>query len=257
MEYNVIYYEDCIQGLRNRIAEKQIDLIIADPPFGIDFHKMGNQYNRKSELVVKGYSEIPAEDYYNFSFNWLKEAQRVLKDTGSCYIISGWSNLKDVLNAIDAVGLHVINHIIWKYQFGVFTKRKYVTSHYHILFTVKDKKKYYFNKVDHYPEDVWEIKRPYRPGEVKNSTKLPEELVEKLILYSSPEGSVVLDPFMGNGTTAVVCVKTNRKYIGFEMNPDCQTVIDRGIEEAKRNLKVQIEKDLESKAQKSLTQYLK
>lgn len=257
MKLNTIYYEDCITGMQKRLDENQIDLIIADPPFGIDFHKMGNQYNRKADFVVEGYNEISSENYFEFSYNWLKEAVRVLKETGSCYIISGWTNLKDVLNAIDDVHLHVINHIIWKYQFGVFTKRKYVTSHYHILFTVKDPKKYFFNKIDHYPEDVWIIKRPYRPGKEKNSTKLPETLVKKLILYSSEEKDVVLDPFMGNGTTGVCCIKTNRNYIGFELNPACQTVIDEQIAEAKLAQKTKKEKELDLKAQKSLAQFMK
>jgi len=257
LDINTVYYEDCIEGMRNRLDQNQIDLIIADPPFGIDFHKMGNQYNRKADFVVRGYTEISAENYYKFSYNWLKEAARVLKVTGSCYIISGWSNLKDVLNAIDDVNLKVINHIIWKYQFGVFTKRKYVTSHYHILFTVKHPKKYYFNKIDHYPEDVWVIKRPYRPGKEKNSTKLPEALVQKLILYSSKEKDLVLDPFLGNGTTAVCSIKTNRNYVGFELNSACQKVIDQEIEEAKQYSSSQKTKDLDLEAQKSLFQFMK
>jgi site-specific DNA-methyltransferase (adenine-specific) len=242
--------------MRNRLDENSVDLVIADPPFGIAFDKMGSQYNRKSKFVVDGYNEISAENYYQFMFNWLKEVQRILKETGSCYVISGWTNLKDVLNAIDDVELHLINHIIWKYQFGVFTKRKYVTSHYHILFTVKHPKKYYFNKIDHYPEDVWVIKRPYRPGKEKNSTKLPEALVEKLIIYSSREDDLVLDPFMGNGTTSVCCIKNNRNYLGFERNPDCKRVIDLELQEAELAKQSRKRKQTESKSQKSLTQFL-
>jgi len=70
------------------------------------------------------------------------------------FVFSGWTNLKDILNALDEVGFITINHIIWKYQFGVLTKRKFVTSHYHILFVAKDEEKYKFNKIEHYPEDV-------------------------------------------------------------------------------------------------------
>ena len=57
------------------------------------------------------------------------------------YIFSGWNNLKDILIAIDDVGLTVVNHIIWKYQFGVVTKNKFVISHYHCLFVCKNPKK--------------------------------------------------------------------------------------------------------------------
>ena len=140
--------------------------------------------------------------------------------------------MKDILIAIDDAGFSTINHIIWKYQFRVFTKTKFVTSHYHILFVVKNPKKYYFNKIDHYPEDVWEIKREYLPGKKKNSTKLPDLLVEKLIKYSSKENDLVLDPFMGNGTTATSCVKLCRNYVGFEINPQAKGIIDINIQKA-------------------------
>ncbi|MCG3253825.1 MAG: site-specific DNA-methyltransferase, partial [Candidatus Heimdallarchaeota archaeon] len=156
MDQNTIYYEDCIANIPKRIDDDSIDLIIADPPFGIRFDGKGSQYNRKSEFVVSGYSEIKQANYHEFSKAWIKAIYPVLKETGSAYIFSGWTNLKDILIAIDDAGFTTQNHIIWKYQFGVFTKRKYVTSHYHILFLIKNPKKYYFNKIDHYPEDVWE-----------------------------------------------------------------------------------------------------
>ncbi|NHJ03837.1 MAG: site-specific DNA-methyltransferase [Candidatus Heimdallarchaeota archaeon] len=229
METNIIYYEDCIEHISKRIPDNSVDLIIADPPFGIKFDGKGAQYNRKSEFVVSGYSEISREDYQDFSKAWIKAIYPVLKKTGSVYIISGWTNLKDILIAIDEAGFITKNHIIWKYQFGVFTKRKFVTSHYHILFLVKDDKDYYFNKVDHYPEDVWEIKRDYKPGQKKNSTKLPDALIEKLILYSSRPGDIILDPFMGNGTTATVSLRLNRKYLGFEINPQAKEIIEMNI----------------------------
>ncbi len=238
MNTNIIYYENCITGIPERIAPNSIDLIIADPPFGIKFNDQGNQYNRKSEFVVKGYNEISQDNYSDFTKAWIKAIFPILKETGSAYIFSGWTNLKDILIAIDEVGFQTINHLIWKYQFGVFTKKKYVTSHYHILFVVKNPKKYYFNKIDNYPEDVWEIKREYLPGEKKNSTKLPEQLVEKLLSYSSQENDVVLDPFMGNGTTAVCCIKLNRNYLGFEINPQAKTIIQNNIEKAKNSLKL-------------------
>ena len=230
METNIIYYEDCIENISKRIPEDSIDLIIADPPFGINFNGKGAQYNRKSEFVVSGYLEISQENYLDFTKAWIKAIYPVLKKTGSAYIISGWTNLKDILIAIDDVGFITKNHIIWKYQFGVFTKRKYVTSHYHILFLVKDEKDYFFNKIDHYPEDVWEIKRDYKPGQKKNSTKLPDALVEKIILYSSQLGDIILDPFMGNGTTATAAIKLKRKYVGFEINPKAREIIDLNIQ---------------------------
>ena len=235
MDLNTIYYEDCITNIPKHIDDDSIDLIIADPPFGIRFDGKGSQYNRKSEFVVSGYGEIKQANYHDFSKAWIKAIYPILKETGSAYIFSGWTNLKDILIAIDDAGFTTQNHLIWKYQFGVFTKRKYVTSHYHILFLVKNPKKYYFNKIDHYPEDVWEIKREYLPGEKKNSTKLPDKLVEKLLLYSSQENDIVLDPFMGNGTTAVACIKHKRNYLGFEINPNAKEIIDANISKAQES----------------------
>ena len=80
------------------------------------------------------------------------------------------------LKVLTEAGFTTINHLIWKYQFGVFTKKKYVTSHYHILFVVKNPARYTFNKIDHYPEDVWVINREYWKGKKKTPTKLPLKL---------------------------------------------------------------------------------
>jgi len=206
--------------LMNEIKENSIDLIVTDPPFAIDFNAKRNNYNRKQTKVLEGYNEIKKDDYYDFTYKWMKEAYRVLKETGSMYVFSGWNNLKDILNVLDEVGFITINHIIWKYQFGVFTKRKFVTSHYHILFVVKDEKRYKFNKIEHYPEDVFIINREYWTNKVKTPTKLPMELVKKLILFSSDKGDIVFDPFLGSGTVAVCSKMLGRHYLGFEIVKD-------------------------------------
>lgn len=135
-EFNKIYNQDCIEGMKH-IPDDSIDLIITDPPFAIDFKARRANYNRTASRVLEGYKEISKAKYYNFTHAWLKEAHRVLKNSGSMYIFSGWNNLKDILVAIDEVGLDTINHIIWKYQFGVVTQRKFVTSHYHCLYLCK------------------------------------------------------------------------------------------------------------------------
>ena len=216
---NVIFNEDCRSGL-SKVKDGSVNLVVTDPPFAIDFQKVGSQYNRKSENVLEGYNEIKQEEYFDFTREWLGECKRVLTENGSMFLVSGWSNLRDILNAVEDVGFETINHLIWKYQFGVFTKNKFVTSHYHILFLVKDKNNYVFNKIDHYPEDVLFIKREYWANKVKTPTRLPEELVSKLIAYGSNEGDIVLDPFMGSGTTAVCAKSMNRHYLGFEIVKD-------------------------------------
>ena len=219
-----IYRGDCLKLLKD-IPDNSINLILTDPPFAIEFKGRRANYHRTPGRVIEGYKEISKEKYFDFSVQWMKECYRILKDTGSIYVFSGWTNLKDILTAIDEVGFKVINHLIWKYQFGVFTKRKFVTSHYHIPFCVKNAKKYKFNKIEHYPEDVQpkdvlEVKREYWTGKIKTPNKLPLELVAKLLRFSTDEGNIVLDPFMGSGTTAVASKLLKRHFIGFEIVPE-------------------------------------
>ncbi len=215
------------------IPKNKFDLVITDPPFAINFKATKSNYNRTASRVIQGYNEILPENYYDFSVNWMSEAFRILKESGSMYVFSGWNNLKDILSALDDVGFTTVNHIIWKYQFGVVTKKKYVTSHYHCLYVCKnDKKKKFYpfsrfkkdSKTDngrslHYKdkEDVWEIKREYWTGKEKTPTKLPADLIKKILLYSSRKNDLVLDPFLGSGQVAVVSKMLGREYYGFEI----------------------------------------
>jgi site-specific DNA-methyltransferase (adenine-specific) len=218
------------------IPKNKVDLVITDPPFAINFKAKKANYNRTQSRVIEGYNEILPENYYDFTLEWMTEVFRVLKDSGSMYVFSGWNNLKDILTAIDDVGFTVVNHIIWKYQFGVVTKNKYVTSHYHCLYVCKNakKRKFYpfsrFSKSEksdngnslHYrdKEDVWEIKREYWTGEEKTPTKLPLEIIKKILSYSSRKNDVILDPFLGSGQVAVVSKMNERQFCGFEIVSD-------------------------------------
>jgi len=264
IEFNKIYNIDCIEGMKH-IPNNMIDLVITDPPFAIDFKAKRNNYHRTATRVLEGYNEIPKEEYHSFTVKWMKEVYRVLRESGSMYVFSGWNNLKDILTAIDELGFITINHIIWKYQFGVVTKRKFVTSHYHCLYVCKNDEKRKFLPYSRYgkeeddedgsslhykdKEDVWIIKREYWMGDQKTPTKLPAELIKKILMYSSEERDVVLDPFLGSGQVAVVSKMLNRQYIGFE-------IVKEYYEFAKKRL----EKDIyrikdtkgEEKAQTSL-----
>lgn len=231
-EVDKVYYEDCILGLR-KLPASSVDMVVADPPFGLNFHEKEVLYNRRKDSLVEGYREVEIENYAQFTENWIKSATRVLKPHGGLWIFSGWNHLKAILNAVDNLGLTTINHIIWKYQFGVFTKRKFVTSHYHIIFAVKHPRKYFFNKIEWYPLDVWDIKRTYQRRTRKNVTKLPTEVVMRCIDFGSKPGDLILDPFMGNGTTAVASKASFRHFLGFEINSSLQTVIEDNLNNIK------------------------
>ena len=229
---NKIYNQDCIDGMK-AIPDGKIDLVVTDPPFAINFKAKKANYNRTASRVLSGYNEITKENYYEFTLNWMSQCFRILKESGGMYVFSGWNNLADILNAIEEIGFITVNHIIWKYQFGVVTSRKFVTSHYHCLYICKnDKKRKFFpyerfskeeknnqGRSLHYKdkEDVWEIKREYWTGDEKTPTKLPAEIIKKILQYSSEEGDLVFDPFLGSGQTAVVSKLLKRNYIGFEI----------------------------------------
>ena len=229
-----IFNEDCLPGMK-RLPPECVDLIITDPPFGIDFQAQRANYNRKGSKVLAGYREIDSDNYYDFSRDWLGQAYRLLKPSGSAFVFSGWNHLKDILNAIDEVGFTTINHIIWKYQFGVNTRRRFISSHYHCLFLCKNEKQRKFFPNARYPndargmnggslryrdmEDVWEIKREYWSGDLKTPTKLPAEIVKKLLEYASEPNDLVLDPFLGSGQVAFVSKQMGRHYLGFEIVP--------------------------------------
>jgi site-specific DNA-methyltransferase (adenine-specific) len=218
-DYDTIYLGDALQ-LMPAIPDGVVNLIITDPPFAIDFKAEKENYYRTSTKVMQGYQEISESDYSEFTHRWMTDAARILAPDGSMYVFSGWNHLKDILEGLDEAGFTTVNHLIWKYQFGVFTKKKYVTSHYHILFVVKNPARYTFNKIDHYPEDVWVISREYWKGKKKTPTKLPPEIVQKMLKYSSNPGDLVFDPFLGSGTVAVGAKSESRHFLGFEIVPE-------------------------------------
>lgn len=223
-----VFFEDCMNGMA-RLPDECIGLIISDPPFGIDFDGKSTAYNRDSDYVLGGYEEIQGS-YDVFTRKWMHELPRILKPDGSAYVFSGWTNLEDVLRGGREAGLTLLNHIIWHYPFGVYTRKRFVTSHYHILLFVKDSQGYFFNKFEHYPEDVWRIKRPYRIAETKNGTRLPLTVVCRCIDFSSKPGDVILDPFMGNGTTALAAKSNWRHFIGFEINEQLTPIIEKELQ---------------------------
>ncbi len=232
--YYEFYNQDCIQGAKEHLEDNSIDLIITDPPFAIEGDKLHKHYNRKESFVIEGYVEILKDEYAEFSQLWITEAERVLRPGGALAVVSGYSNLIDILNALRGTTLKEINHIIWKYNFGVSTKTKFVSSHYHILYYCKPGGEKTFNNFARFGsrerngenrsllyqdlEDVWIINREYKPGEIKNKNELPSALLIKLVQYLSRPGDVVCDFFLGGFSTAKIAKSLGRSAVGFEIN---------------------------------------
>ena len=93
--------EDCIAGMQ-KIRKKSVDLIITDPPFAIEFGARKANYNRKGSRVLQGYGEIAQSEYAKFTHNWMEQAYRTLKESGSMYVFSGWNHLGDILATYSA-----------------------------------------------------------------------------------------------------------------------------------------------------------
>lgn len=225
-----VYNQSCIEGMREHIKDGSVDLIFTDPPYGIDGDQLDAHYHRDEGKVVPGYIDVPLKEYANFSNNWINECARVLRPGGSLYIVSGYTNLHHILNALHGTDLIEINHIIAKYSFGVSTKNKFVSSHYHVLFWQKPdkgKQKRTFNSNWKYTDQkdsyhdrltVQDMPRDYKPGQIKNKNQLSEDFIMKFIMYSSNRGDTVLDCFGGGLTTARTALRYGRKFIGFELN---------------------------------------
>lgn len=205
---------------RNVRLNEKASLVFADPPFGIGFSGNLQTYHRTPDAL--SYVEISAEEYHRFIQELLDWSYNSLESSGSMWLLSGWNNLGTVLNTVENTGFHLLNHCIWKYQFGVFTKKRFTTSHYHLLLLVKDLTNYTFNKPEHYAEDVWVIKRPYRYGTKTAGNELPDNLVMKCICTSSNKGDLVADPVLGSGTTMRVCLRIDRRCVGIEVNPELE-----------------------------------
>lgn len=247
LSINEVYNKDCLEGL-DEIESETVDFLLTDPPFGIDFDKVGSQYNRKQRELGRLYTEVK-EDYYDFTLQWLQAAWKAMKPTASGFIFSGWNHLNDILNALSQIGFRLVNHIIWKYQFGVFTKKRFVSSHYHILYftklTTKDDGLRTFNRIPEYSsspgklyfEDVWRIKRDYQKGGEKTPTRLPLAVTDKCIRIGSNKNDLVLEPFMGSGSVVLSCIQYNRRYIGFEISEQIFNIAKKRITKMKQQLK--------------------
>jgi len=222
---------DCVIASRKYLADNSVDLMICDPPFGIHGDKLDRHYNRNKKFVVPGYIEVPGDKYAEFSKRWIAEAARVLRPGGTIYVVSGRTHLGEVLGALEDCGLLQRDLIAWKYNFGVWTTKRPVTSHYHIPCYTKAGGKVTYNTWCRYGrkqleenkrdrEDVWLINRQYKRGKEKNQNELPDALVMKMIQYSSKPGDLVVDFFLGGGTTARVALGLDRRAIGFEKSPN-------------------------------------
>ena len=235
---HTIIWGDAIEVLSTKIPDSSIDLIFADPPYNIGKNFNGKKYKWES-----------AEDYLEWSYQWIDLCIKKLKSNGSLYVMTSTQNMP-YFDIYLRKYLTIISRIVWHYDSSGVQAKKYYGSLYEpILFCVKDKNNYTFNSEDilldaktgairklidyrksipriynskKVPGNVWYIPRVrYRMSEYeKHPTQKPEALLERIIKASSNKGDMVLDPFAGTFTTCAVAKRFNRKSIGIEIQEE-------------------------------------
>lgn len=208
------------------LPDESIDLIIADPPYNL-----GKDYGNNNDRLSK-------DDYLDFSDKWLSEAKRVLKARGSLYVFMGFRHISHIYQILETeLKMNFVNWICWHYTQGIGKTKGFSPRHDDILFFSKTKDftfnldsvrvpQKYYRKVNNMrganPGDVWEFSHVHYCNENRqiHPTQKPEGLIERMVLCSSNEGELVLDPFCGSGTTLRVCQQLNRKALGIEVNPE-------------------------------------
>lgn len=250
---NNFYYEDndfklikgyCIQVLKN-IESKSIDMIFADPPYFLSGDGITCNAG-KMVSVKKGIwdKKINIKEKHNFNKKWIKLCYQILKDDGTIWISGTMHNIYSIGMALEEEGFKIINNITWKKLNPPpnISCRAFVHSTETILWAKKDIKnnKHKFNyqlmkniNGNKQMKDVWEttLTKPYEKKCGKHPTQKPIELLERIILASTDENDLILDPFNGSGTTGIVASKLNRKYIGIEKEKEYLDLTIRRREE--------------------------
>jgi site-specific DNA-methyltransferase (adenine-specific) len=217
------------------------DLIIIDPPYNLDKDFNGFKFKASNDAA-----------YLDYLRTWFPLVLSLLKDNGSLYLCGDWK-CTSALQKVMEENMTVLNRITWQREKGRGALSNWKNGMEDIWFGVKNKNDYYFDveavkmkrkvlapyKVDGkpkdweetedgnfrltYPSNFWDdISIPYwsMPENTAHPTQKPEKLIAKLILASCPIGGIVLDPFLGSGTTSVAAKKLGRKYVGIDMNEE-------------------------------------
>lgn len=238
IETDIIYNQDCIEGMKS-LPDECVDLIVTDCPYKIiaggvtieqrkdevsgvlrkraisDGSKLGNKWLKENAddipcAVRKG--KMFEHNDVTFSA-WLPEVFRVLKSGCHCYIMINGRNLKDLQTEAERTGFQFVNLLAWKKN--NLTPNKYYMQQMEFVLLLRKGKARNINNMG--TSNCLEI--PNIIGKKKHPTEKPLELMKVFIENSSDEGDLVLDPFFGSGSTLVACVQSNRKYLGYELDP--------------------------------------
>lgn len=261
LEINNIYNMDCVEGMK-LLPDDSVDLIIADPPYNlskggewkwdnsIKLNGMGGNWNK----VMQTWDDYTFESYFDFTKNWLSEAKRILKSTGSMWIFGTYHNIGIINVVCQLLQIEIINEVVWykKNAFPNLSGRRLTASHETILWCNKGSKKreYYFNyaysKNGVFEKDelkapgkqmrtVWDISNNKSKEELlygKHPTQKPLKILKRMIRLSSHINDIMLTPFAGAGSECVAAKECQRKYIGFETDRQYVDIANTRLEHA-------------------------
>ncbi len=242
---------DCVQEM-NALPEKCVDMIFADPPYNL---QLGGDLTRPDQSPVDGvtadWDRFDAfEDYDLFTHDWLAAARRVLKDTGTIWVIGSYHNIYRVGGMIQDQGFWVLNDVIWRKTNPMpnFKGTRLANAHETLIWAAKSRaqKRYTFNyaAMKSLNDGVqmrsdWTLpictgaeRVRLADGTKAHPTQKPEALLHRVILAATNPGDVVLDPFFGVGTTGAVARRLGRRFIGIDQDETYMALARQRIESA-------------------------
>lgn len=235
LRLNDIIHGDCLEELK-KLPDKSVDLVFADPPYNMQLkNDLYRPNNTKVEGVNDDWDKFDSfEEYDNFCIQWLTECKRILKDTGTIWVIGSYHNIFRVGNIMLNLGYWILNDVTWYKTNPMpnFLGTRFTNATETLLWCSKGEsyKKYTFNHkmMKKYNggtqmTSVWQIglcigneRIKGDDGKKVHSTQKPEELLKRVILSTTNKNDIVLDPFFGTGTTGAVAKKLGRNFIGIE-----------------------------------------
>lgn len=203
---------DFLEAMKE-IGSESVDLIVTDPPYKII---TGGDKNGKNSVrpqgILRGNRKLFKNNQIKIS-EWMPELYRVLKCNAHCYVFSNSLNLKDMLNLSEQCGFKLVNLLVWEKN-NCTPSQYYMKNCEYVLLLRKGKAKWINN--------IGASKTVHRFNNIISNkthpTEKPVELMRFYIENSSNENDIVLDPFMGSGSTGVACVNTGRSFIGIELD---------------------------------------
>ncbi len=213
---------DCIEELE-KLEKGSVNLIFADPPYNLSGETSLTVKNGKPVTCDKGeWDKI--DNIHEFNLKWVKLCKEVLKPTGTLWISGTLHNHPSVGMALKEAGYWIINDVIWfkPNATPLLSRNRFVPST-ELIWVASKTKDYYFDyelakKINNGKQmrNLWTISA--KRHITSHPTEKPEELLERIISLGSKKGGLVLDPFMGSGTTGVVAKKLRRNFIGIELD---------------------------------------